>query len=49
MCPVPSNDILTISADALSGAHSVLTIVGGRVVLDDGTLEHAYSKSLHKP
>ena len=46
---VPSNDILTISADALSGAHSVLTIVGGRVVLDDGTLEHAYSKSLHKP
>jgi predicted amidohydrolase YtcJ len=46
---VPSNDILTISADALPGAHSVLTIVGGRVVLDDGTLEHAYGASLHKP
>jgi len=45
---VPSNDILTISTDALPGAHSVLTIVGGRVVLDDGTLKLAYRKSLHK-
>ncbi len=46
---VPSDDILTISDDRLPGVHSVLTIVGGRVVLDDSTLKHAYSKTLHQP
>jgi predicted amidohydrolase YtcJ len=46
---VPSNDIITTAANALPAVHSVLTIVGGVVILDDGTLEHAGSKTLHKP
>ncbi len=46
---VPSDDILTVSADRLSGVHSVLMIVGRRVVLDDSTLKHASSKALHQP
>ena len=46
---VPSDDILTISAARLPGVHSVLTIVGGRVVLDDSTLKHASSNALHQP
>lgn len=46
---VPSDDITTISTDALPSVHSVLTLVGGRVVYDDGTLKHTYSKTLRKP
>ena len=46
---VPSEEILTISADRLPGVHSVLTIVGGRVVLDDSTLKHASSEKVLQP
>jgi hypothetical protein len=46
---VPPNDVIATAANALPAVHSVLTIVGGVVVLDDGTLEHAGSKTLHKP
>ena len=38
---VPSDDIIKISTDALPSVHSVLTLVGGRVMYDDGTLKHA--------
>jgi predicted amidohydrolase YtcJ len=46
---VPSNDITTISTDALPSVHSVLTLVGGRVVYDDGTLKQTHCKTLRKP
>jgi predicted amidohydrolase YtcJ len=46
---VPSDDILVIPNDALPGVHSVLTLVGGRVVSDDGTLEHAGSEAFRRP
>ena len=38
-CAVLSDDPLTVPENALPGIHSVLTIVGGRVVYQDTTIK----------
>jgi predicted amidohydrolase YtcJ len=41
---IPSEDILSVPAEALPALHSLLTIVGGRVVYDDGSVKRSNKK-----